>query len=450
MREQKILAEPFEFLDILRCESEIHANDHGYMIIRGHIKADKEEEYINLLLQECWASVKACDENGKSADLFSGIVTESNIEVENGLKTLTLLLKTGSYLTDLTEHTRTFQNKEMPYDSVMEKVMESYPSGGRIMCVGNGKSIERFLCQYQETDWEFAKRMASYCNAFLMPNYIGKGEKIYFGLPEGVYRGNVYSTEYRINQTSDGISYTIKLRDIFDIGDIVTFLGIKFQVMSRRTILEAGELYHIYELNESGVLKSEPLYCHKLIGVSLSATVTDVETTYVQISIKEDENRASCGSKWFPFATVYSSSDGTGWYCMPETGDCVRVYFPSDREDDAYVLHSTHMTTQNSEERINPDYKSFMNKQGKEILLKPDSIVLTNNAGMSLEISDEEGISIVSDKKIMIQSKEAVEITSVNDRVDIIAPDRISLNQGKTKMVLSDRLTMRGAKIRLD
>lgn len=71
MREQKILAEPFEFLDILRCESEIHANDHGYMIIRGHIKADKEEEYINLLLQECWASVKACDENGKSADLLS-------------------------------------------------------------------------------------------------------------------------------------------------------------------------------------------------------------------------------------------------------------------------------------------------------------------------------------------------------------------------------------------
>ena len=91
-----------------------------------------------------------------------------------------------------------------------------------------------------------------------------------------------------------------------------------------------------------------------------------------------------------------------------------------------------------------------MNKQGKEVLLKPDSILITNNSGMSIELSDEEGISIISDKKIVFESEEAIELTSVTDKIDIVAPRKISLVQGNTQMVLSDKFTMRGGKIRLD
>ena len=128
----------------------------------------------------------------------------------------------------------------------------------------------------------------------------------------------------------------------------------------------------------------------------------------------------------------------------------VRIYFPSNDEEKAYALHSMHMESSDSNERVNPDYKSFMNKQGKEVLLKPDSILITNNSGMSIELSDEEGISIISDKKIVFESEEAIELTSVTDKIDIVAPRKISLVQGNTQMVLSDKFTMRGGKIRLD
>lgn len=100
--------------------------------------------------------------------------------------------------------------------------------------------------------------------------------------------------------------------------------------------------------------------------------------------------------------------------------------------------------------RMNPDYKSFMNKQGKELLLIQDAIIMTNNAGMSLELSDEEGISLISDKTITIQSDEAIEIASINDRVGIVAAENISLKQGDTQLVLKDKLTLKGAKVRLD
>ena len=45
---------------------------------------------------------------------------------------------------------------------------------------------------------------------------------------------------------------------------------------------------------------------------------------------------------------------------MPEIGDNVRIYFPSEKEKEAYAVSSTHIKTSNVEERINPDYKSIM------------------------------------------------------------------------------------------
>ncbi len=450
MREQKIIVEPFEFLDILQCSGEIGGNFHGCMKVRGHIRADKEKGYLELLSNEIWATVKVSDENSRSMVLFAGIITEAGIEVENGLKILDLTIKTGSFLMDLVEHTRTFQDKSTYFRKVLDKLTSEYSSGKCIMSTGKEKQINRFLCQYQETDWEFAKRLGSYCDSVLYPNYAGHGEKFYFGLPQGDFQGNVDSNEYEIVQMPEKLIYRVRLREIYNIGDTVNFLGKSRHIISRETGMDGGELYHKYELADNTVFNQRPVYNEKLTGVSLLATVTGVSTTNVQVSITEDENRAESGSRLFPFATVYSSLDGTGWYCMPEEKDQVRVYFPSCKEDEAYVLHAVHMQSNNPEERTNPDYKSFMNKQGKELLLKPDAIVMTNNAGMSLELSDKEGISLISDKAITIQSNEAIEITSTNDRVDLVAAENISLKQGDTQMVLTDKLTLKGAKIRLN
>ncbi len=449
MKEQRVILEPFELLDVLECKGEIQANCHGSMLIRGHINQEKEQEYIQMLLTETWGSVKVRDENGKEEILFSGIVTEGDIMVENGLKTLSVTMNTGSFLMDLQNHLRTFQNRGILYAQIMDILMEAYTDSGCIMSSGRGKSIEGFLCQYQETDWQFALRLSGRCHTVLYPNYIGKGAKVYFGMPRGKNRGEINATEYCQKQAYT-MSYSIKVREILDIGDSVIFQGRKLYVVSRNTKLEHGELYHIYEMMLEEKESLGVVYNDNISGVSLNARVVKVEETNITVSFKEDENKNACGSRWFPFATVYSSLDGTGWYCMPEIGDNVRIYFPSNKEEEAYAFNAMHMKSTDSRERTNPDYKSLMNKQGKEILFRPDSILITNNAGMSLELSDNEGISIISDKKIILQSEEAIEITSVNERVDIVAPQQIALQQGNTQMVLSDNLTMRGAKIRLD
>lgn len=448
MREQTIVLEPFNLLDVLECRGGICADCHGYMSVRGHINSEREEEYLKMLVGETWASVKIRDEDGREEILFSGIVTEGIIEAESNLKTLSLIIRTGSVLMDMDEHIRTFQNDKIAYEAVMAVLLKSYTGKALLADKYRGKGIGRFLCQYQETDWQFMLRLAGCCNTVLYPDYVQTGVKLCLGMPDGQNRGKINPTEYYQKQMNT--VYGIRSREIYNIGDSVLFLGRRLYVIARNTVLEHGELIHTYELKQSESDSAKKKCNCNLAGVSLRATVTNVRGTEVTVSFLDDENKKAVGSRWFSFATVYSSPDGTGWYCMPEIGDSVRVYFPSNDEEEAYALHSIHMESSNGTERVNPDYKSFMNKQGKEILLKPDSILITNNSGMSIEISDEEGITIISDKKIVLQSDEAIEITSVTDKIDIVAPQQISLIQGNTKMVLSDKFTMRGGKIRLD
>lgn len=135
---------------------------------------------------------------------------------------------------------------------------------------------------------------------------------------------------------------------------------------------------------------------------------------------------------------------------MPEQGDSVRLYFPSCVEDDAFVMNAMHMESSSASERINPDYKSIMNKYGKEILITPSSLILTNNAGMSVELSDNEGVCIVSDKRIEIKSEDEITLMSSQGKIDMTAQNEIVLRQGNTSMVLSEKLRMQGARVKLE
>ena len=115
---------------------------------------------------------------------------------------------------------------------------------------------------------------------------------------------------------------------------------------------------------------------------------------------------------------------------MPEKGDSVRLYFPNENEAESYVNSSVNEQSSNSSSRSNPDEKSIKNKQGKEVLFKPDRLVFTNNKGMSIEIVDDEGILIESDKSITIKAKEKYRNYQHGAGVEMSAPEKIAFQQG--------------------
>ena len=128
---------------------------------------------------------------------------------------------------------------------------------------------------------------------------------------------------------------------------------------------------------------------------------------------------------------------------MPENGDEVRVVFPDQCEKKAYVVSCVHVTDAG---RKNPNEKSWKNKQQKEILFTPDTLIMRNNNGMSIEISDNEGIKIISDKKIMLQADNDICINSESG-VQVSASDQMLLNQGGAVIQMSDAIVIGGGKI---
>ena len=161
------------------------------------------------------------------------------------------------------------------------------------------------------------------------------------------------------------------------------------------------------------------------------------------VSIDEDESTKDLEGIWFSFSTVYSSSNGAGWYCMPEKGDKVRLYFPTEKEADAYVCSAVH-EDEGSGIRNNPENKIWRNKYGKEIRLTPDSISITNNRGDYIEISDDEGIKIVSKGNISIRAKDTIEISSEDSNISLTADKRIMLLQEDTQIILKDGIRVSG------
>jgi len=449
MREQCIQIRPFDFLNIIDYKGLLELNKHGIVIVKGLIQNDKEIEYLRMAVNGTWTEVLVKDESGKGYVLFCGTVANAELESRGGVKALTLKIITGSSQMDTLTHIRSFEDEDMTVETVLNSITEKYEGGSVIVSSGYNTKLGEYLCQYEETDWQFVNRIAGRCSTVLVPNYKTQGIKYYFGLPDHTVKEIVEDNEYVTRRCDGRTSYTIKSREIYNLGEMLQFLGRKVIITRIESIMEGNELYHNYELLEEKDIIVERIANGKLTGASLRATVAGIRSDEVQLEINENEYKCNV-KRWFPFATIYSSLDGTGWYCMPEQGDCVRLYFPSSEEAEAFVLNAVHLESANMAERIRPECKSIMNKYGKEILLTPTSLILTNNDGMSVELSDTKGITIISDKEIEIKSEEGISMTCIAGKIDLSAQEAVTLQQGNTSMVLSDKLKMQGARVKLE
>ncbi len=461
MRAVTLKVEPFEFLDFRLVECRKELNQHGTIKIVGLIDKSRSQEYMAKAAKETWISVTAVAEDGEQERFFCGVLTDLEIRQEGEVHMLSIQAATGSFLLDLEQHLRSFQDPSAFYLEVMRQSLD--PDGGQMIMLDNGEvPIHRFLVQYHETDWEFIKRVSSYLGTVVIPEDRVPGKKLYVGyrakssrteILEAVdYRTKLKCGEYirrrQEGESSIGVSdmsgYLVRSREIYGLGRTIEFQGRKQIIRKIFSWLEGQELCHEYELStrRGGV---EPVILNPyLSGISLKAHVSAVERTQVKVKIEKDENQGNCKERWFDYATVYSTPDGTGWYCMPEIGDEIRIVFPDKEEDHAYAIGSVHEGT--VEGRTDPNKKIWKNRQDKEIVLSPNYIILKNNRGLSVELLDEEGIRIDSDKNITISAVEDVEIKS-SGSVDMSAGRSILLKQGAARIKMEKEIDIGGGKI---
>ncbi|GLC81714.1 phage baseplate assembly protein V [Lacrimispora brassicae] len=461
MREERIVIHPMEYLEILSYEGVKQVNDHAWVRFSGQIPFEKKQECMALGRKQTWMQIAAIS-GDKEYSLFFGVLEHLQVKVENQTCIVEASLKSGSTLMDTETRIRSFQDKYLTYDKLLEVCGKAYPNSDNIITEGKKKTIDAFIMQYRETDWQFIKRLASKIQTVVVPEYKTEGVKYYFGLPNRNDSISENTCEYTIISDmqeyskkraqglnisqDDTVSYIWEDREIYELGQNKIIDGKEMYISTIKTLLKGDELYHTYYMKTKRGLCLPRQYSQTVAGISLIGSVVKVKHEMVHVKIDKDDNIQSSGYCWFPFATVYSSSDGTGWYCMPEAGDRVRIYFPTKDEAEAYVISAYHEG--NAELRQDPDKKFWRNKEGKEIQLTPEHILMTNNHGTYIKL-DDDGIEIRSEGSVSIRSKKNMNITSSSGTIELNASKKVRLKQGDTEMDLGGDLSLQGARIKL-
>lgn len=256
-------------------------------------------------------------------------------------------------------------------------------TSNNILGMVDDKTKHTIILQYNETDWEFLIRIASRLGVGLVSDCTSEASRFWIGVPKGKNLGSIEKFTYSVckevdrfkyisrNSTKDHlekdfINYEIETGEVFSIGDVVTFEDQNLSIIAVESIFKDGVLKSFYKLSSRGGAAQRTIYNKDIIGLSLEGKVTAVSGDKLKVHLKIDK---SAGSYQFAYSSPYTAEGSGGWYAMPEVGDTVYVYFPDDREENAF---STLSLRKDGGGLGDPSTKYFKTKSGKELIFSAE------------------------------------------------------------------------------
>ena len=426
-------------------------NEHAIASITGEVEPDMAQDSLQRIDETTQIEICTTAE-GQPSVLFCGCVGGISLKQDNAYSYVTLTLKSVSRLTDITKRNKTYQNTAATYGQIISGNITDMAD---LHMMVSDKAIGSLIMQYGETDWEFAKRMASKLNAPLITNLSSARAQLCIGLPPAsrtVLENSLFfdygsdTAQYAENQggmVQDFSGETVWSYAYAYLGDAITFNGKTSRIKSVRAEMKDGILQMQYGLlggnasaggsSLSGIAVPQTVNT-EASGKMMKGRVEEVQGDKVKVFLTSvDKEYDSGGNWWFPYSTTYSSSDGSGWYCMPEQGDEVLVFFPSGNEGEAFAASSV-CTSPPS----NPRNKSWKAPGGKEILLTDEGMYIIGKHGkIFINLTDKDGIEIHSDKDINISSEAKVSITASKE-VSIIAANQVVIGTEDAYMEITE------------
>lgn len=438
---------------ILDCRVESRTGEHSSLTLYAY-PGDREEVLYET--QDCQPIEVWLDGDTGKELLFAGVVTSITLQIATEMKILRIEGKSYSWLLDRVRKNRSFQDVRMSHSKLMEQILQDYPDGDFTCTVGD-QPIGKLFVQYGETDWEFLQRVMSAAGITVTPCSYQVGVWLYAGIPdmsvsEIPYRllrvkkdmGGYYflKANDREVEPADFTRYQIQSERLLRIFERVKIKGQPFVVCSCRYSFDSQEMMCQYELQMAGGLARETVYPMQLIGVALNGKITQVSKDKVQVALKVDAPYGNTAAYEFPYSTISASPDGSGWYCMPEIGDEVRVYFPSKHEEEAIALSSVSNYSApkgGQRDRMqDPNSRYLRTKAGQELALAPDYMKLSCADGIS-------SAAILNDGTVQIYAGKELSVTARNS-LTVHAEDELTVHSRGNIVIQS----MKGGRIKVN
>ncbi|WP_297422719.1 contractile injection system protein, VgrG/Pvc8 family [Clostridium sp.] len=436
-------------------------NDHTTLYLVGVLPEDKKDDDIHTSYNTPIEVYATTDEGNKT--IYSGMITE--VKIKRGAEYYELHIKALSYtyLMDIQRKNRSFQDINMSIYEMIRSITRPYYNGVSNLNVEDAPT-NRLWIQYDETDWEFVKRVASYYNAGLYPSIKLQGVHYYLDTPEldsksieiNEYIASKLIQDYDFMKENeipnsneiDYINYTISSYELLELGDHISFKNQSFYVSELTYEMkdDDGILENTYVLKLKGGQRQKRIYGEKLFGVSLEGTVIDVTGDKIKIKLDIDKEQDKETAYWFTYSTLAASPDGSGWYFMPELNDRVRMYFPTNDEKDAFSISCIQQI------KGDPDVKYIATIYGKKIIFTKDSITITANNNSTIVLDKGGTISITGNSSISMNASESISLRA-EDSITISGKNNVDIKCDKGGKALFDgggNVVLDGTKVRIN
>ena len=178
--------------------------------------------------------------------VYSGMIRRGSVTEENGVQTMRLELVSGTIRMDLAKKDRSWQDTGMSYGALFRQVAARAGAGVLYPSYLDSRPLGTPRVQYQETDWEFLKRMASHFSLPLYSEPTGGGARVSVGIPETGAPVELEWTEYTavVEGSSHGrgrlLNYEVESREAHACG--------KLTIYGRTCESRKGELIFTYRL----------------------------------------------------------------------------------------------------------------------------------------------------------------------------------------------------------
>lgn len=285
------------------------------------------------------APIQLCGHGNTAGELFCGYQEKVEIKEEGRYRIADVQAVSGTILLDQKKCNRVFQKKAQTYMGIANTVTADTEHSACIL-PGSDMQTGGTLIQYQETDWNFLKRMASQLGLPLVPDTSYYYPRFYLGLPEGEKRelGEIISCDlcfdgryYAVSgkcliDRKDFICYDVVTRTSLSLGDRVTYDGRELHVSQKKTELVRGEVIFTYRLVGSSYTWVPWEDNLDYTGMSFVGAIVGTQGEQVEVAFDIDQTAA--GGNRYGFAPAM----GNLMYCMPQKGTKTSLYIGNGDE----------------------------------------------------------------------------------------------------------------------
>ncbi len=457
---------PFEVEHITSLSLRKSSNEHGTLELTAVLSEEIADQYIYTVRKLTPLSL-SCQMPGREQVLFRGMVTSLYVSREGGVFYLNLTAKGNTCLMAVELKSRSFQNTEMTVHQMIREIMAGYENTNIIFQIPDDP-IGDLLVQFQETDWEFLKRVISRYGAVLISDVSTVGIAIYAGVADRGECEKISAFQYSVRKSlesyelmksngwpdareTDYIIFEIQHPTVFSIGQQIELNGKRLFIEQAQHILEDGILKNYYLLKLKEGFRSLRTYNMALVGSSLTGKVADVARNRIMVDL--DIDGPGRAAYWFPYSTMSASPDGSGWYCMPEKGDGVRVYFPTRDEREAYAVSAVSSHEPKNGDSVDPmadpDIKYLATVHQKVIKFAEEGIIINADNGQATVFLGKDGtLSVYGAKNVELTAKEDVSIMA-KSHITVAAQETLLLKKGSSHVSVnqSGNVIIHGTKV---